>query len=225
MSRQTAAVTLGLCIAAAIGVTAKPGAVGAPAIRGDESPTFNKNVAPILYKNCTTCHRPGEIGPMPLLTYRDARPWARSIREQVSIGSMPPWHADPAHGRFANDRRLTDAEKDTIVRWVNAGAVEGDPADRLPLPTYVDGWQIGQPDAVVSMTEDYPVPADGTVEYKYFSVPTGFDEDKWIQAMEVRPGTRAVVHHVIVFARDPNPAPRPAAQPGPRPAPTFLFAE
>ena len=192
------------------------------------APTFNKDVATILYKNCTSCHRPGEIAPMSLLTYQDARPWARSIREEVSTGTMPPWHADPAHGRFSNDRSLSDADKELIVRWVNAGAPKGDPADRPEPPKYADGWQIGQPDAVASMTEDYPVPADGTVEYKYFSVPTSFEEDKWIQAIEVRPGTRAVVHHVIVFARDLKPAPpRPAqqAQPAARPTPTFLFAD
>src|SRR5262249_18311449 len=175
--------------------------------------------------NCATCHRPGEIAPMSLLTYKDARPWAKSIREEVATGAMPPWHADPSHGQFANDRRLNETDKDTILKWVSAGAPEGDPADLPPAPKYVDGWQIGQPDAVVSMNEDYSVPADGTVEYKYFSVPTNFDEDKWIQAIEIRPGNRAVVHHVIVFARDPKPAPRPAVQPTTRPTPTFVFAE
>src|SRR5258708_18003673 len=102
------------------------------------APTFSKDVAPILYKNCTNCHRPGEIAPMSLLTYKEARPWARSMREKVSLGEMPPWHADPAHGQFLNDRRLTDAEKDTIVKWASAGAPEGNPADLPPQPKYAD---------------------------------------------------------------------------------------
>jgi hypothetical protein len=194
-----------------------------------EGPTFTGDVAPIFYQNCTSCHRPGEIAPMSLLTYKDARPWARAIRDRVSAGTMPPWHADPAHGDFANDRRLTDRDKDTIVRWVDAGAPEGDPANLPPSPRYADGWQIGEPDAVFTMTEDYSIPASGTVEYKYFQVQTNFTEDKWIRAIESRPGNRAVVHHVIVFARDPKPAPKPAAPaagtPAPKPAPTFMFAE
>src|SRR5262244_4033996 len=104
-----------------------------PAAKAGATPTFSKDVAPILYKNCTNCHRPGEIAPMSLLSYKDARPWARAIREEVSLGKMPPWHADPAHGEFSNDRRLTDADKETIVKWVNAGSLEGDPDD-LPPP-------------------------------------------------------------------------------------------
>jgi hypothetical protein len=175
------------------------------------TPTFSKDVAPIFYANCTNCHRPGEIAPMSLLTYKDARPWARSIADRVVRGTMPPWHADPAHGQFLNDRRLSDAEKGAIVRWVSAGAPEGDPADLPAPPKYAEGWMIGEPDVVLGMSEAYPVPAEGTVEYKYFEVPTNFTEDTFIQAMEVRPGNRAVVHHVIVYARPPQPETRPAA--------------
>jgi hypothetical protein len=174
-------------------------------------PTFSKDVAPILFKNCTSCHRPGEIAPMSLLTYKDARPWARSIRQEVSLGQMPPWHADPAHGEFANDRRLSDADKEMIARWVDAGAPEGDPGDLPPQPTYADGdWHIGEPDVVLSMSEDYAVPAEGTLEYKFFEIPTNFTEDKWIQAMEARAGSRVVVHHIVVFAREPTPPPNTA---------------
>jgi len=199
--------------------------VGA-ALRAD-GPTFSRDVAPILYQSCTSCHRPGEIGPMPLLTYKDVRPWARAIRDRVAAGTMPPRHADPAHGEFANDRRLSDRDRNTIVEWVNAGSPEGDPSALPPAPTYADGWQIGQPDAVFTMAEDYAIPAGGTVEYKYFQIQTNFTEDKWIRAVESRPGNRAVVHHVIVFARDPKPAPKAtaSAQAGPKPAPTFMFAE
>jgi hypothetical protein len=168
-----------------------------------------KDVAPIFYKNCTTCHHAGEIAPMSLLTYADARPWVRSIAMRVGNGSMPPWHADPSHGEFLNDRRLTPTEKQTILNWVSTGAPEGDKRDLPPAPQYADGWMIGQPDVVLSMQEDYPLPATGTVPYEYFEVPTNFTEDQWIQAFEVKPGSRANVHHVIVYTRDPNAADRP----------------
>ena len=138
---------------------------------------------------------------MALVTYQDARPWARSIAAKVAAGAMPPWHADPGHGEFANDRRLNNSDKETILQWIAAGAPEGNPSDLPPAPKYADGWQIGQPDAVFALAEDYPVPSAGTIEYKYFEVPTNFTEDKWVRAFEVRPGDRSVVHHVIVFAR------------------------
>lgn len=167
-------------------------------------PTFSKDVAPLLYKHCTTCHRPGEIAPMSLLTYEEARPWARAIRDNVVNGTMPPWHADPAHGKFLNDRRLSPAEKDVISRWVGAGAPQGDPKDLPAPPTYAQGWTIGQPDAVVSMEAPYSLPAQGELPYQYFEASTNFTEDKWVQALEIRPGDRSVVHHVLVYARSPN---------------------
>ena len=218
----------------AVALTGLLGAAVPLALQAQASatPTFSKDVAPILYKNCTNCHRPGEIGPMPLVTYKDARPWAKSIATRVGKGTMPPWHADPSHGEFLNDRRLSEAEKNTIVQWVNAGAPEGNPADLPAQPTYATEWLMGQPDAVFSMSEDYPIPADGTIAYQYFEVPTTFTEDKWIQAMEVRPGNPSVLHHVIVYARTPPPAappqaaqPAPSAPPMPRPAPLFALPE
>jgi len=115
------------------------------------APTYAKDVAPILYKNCTSCHRPGEIAPMSLLTFKDTRPWIKSIGTQVAKGAMPPWHADPAYGEFLNDRRLSAAEKDTLLRWVNAGGPEGDPKDLPAPPKYADGWAIGQPDADLAL--------------------------------------------------------------------------
>jgi hypothetical protein len=169
-------------------------------------PTFSKDVAPILYKNCTNCHRAGEIGPMQLVSYSDARPWAKAIATRVTDGTMPPWHADPAHGQFANDRRLSDKDRETIVKWASSGATEGNRADLPALPTFTEGWQIGTPDTVWSMQEDYPVPASGTIDYKNFEVPTNLTEDRWAQAIEVRPGDRSVVHHVIVYLIDPNAA-------------------
>jgi mono/diheme cytochrome c family protein len=166
--------------------------------------TFSKDVAPIFYKNCAYCHRPGEIAPMSLMNYKDARPWAKSIREKVLDGTMPPWHADPHYGSFKNDRRLSKQDIDTILAWVDGGAKEGNPKDLPPTPQFTEGWQIGKPDLVLSMGKEYSVPAEGVVDYQYMLVPTGFTEDKWIQAAEVRPGNRAVVHHVIVFVVGPE---------------------
>src|SRR3954451_23070147 len=127
---------------------------GSAAAQGTAAPTYSKDVAPILYKNCTGCHRPGEIAPMSLLTFKDTRPWVKSIGAQVSKGAMPPWHADPAYGEFLNDRRLSAADKDTILRWVNAGGPEGNGNDLPSPPKYADGWAIGEPDAVFAMQED-----------------------------------------------------------------------
>jgi len=165
-----------------------------------DAPTYTKDVAPIFFQNCTQCHRPGEIAPMSLLTYEDARPWARAIRNAVLTGVMPPWHADPAYGEFANARGLTDTEKTTIVRWVTAGAQEGDPADLPAPPTYADGWQIGEPDLVLEM-EPYAVPAEGTIQYEWMYIPTNFTEPKYVKAIEIRPGNRKLVHHVLAYYR------------------------
>jgi len=224
MMRRTVAAAALCVLAGAASAQLRAQAPAKPAA----TPTFAKDVAPIFYKNCTNCHRPGEIAPMSLLTYKDARPWAKSIATQVSKGAMPPWHADPAHGEFLNDRRLSDAERGVVVAWANGGAPEGDVKDLPAPPTYTTEWMIGQPDAVFSMQEDYPVPADGTVSYQYFTVPTNTTEDKWIQAMEVRAGDPKVLHHVIVYAATPAPAtPPPTAEqpPAQRPTPLFVFAE
>ena len=171
------------------------------------TPTFSKDVAPILYKNCATCHRSGDIGPMPLLTYLQARPWAASIREAVATGQMPPWHSTDAHGVFSNDRRLSDADKDTLLRWAAGGAPQGNPKDLPAPPKFTEGWEIGPPDAVLTMPQAFDVPAKGTVNYQFFQIPTNFTEDKWVQAIEVRPGVRAVVHHILVFSKEPGAPP------------------
>ena len=130
------------------------------------APTFTHDIAPILYTNCVECHRAGEIAPMSLITYAEVRPWAKGIVRQVSDGVMPPWHADAPHGTFRNERGLTAAQKDLIERWAAADAPEGNPADLPPVPTFTSGWGIGQPDAIFEMQEDYPVPANGTIEYR-----------------------------------------------------------
>ena len=230
MTRAMWAAAVVCALVGALG--AMPSASQAPAAAKSASgPTFTKDVAPILYKNCIGCHRPGEIAPMSLQTYREARPWAKSIGTRVANGSMPPWHADPAHGEFLNDRSLGAQDKATIVKWVAAGAPEGNPADLPAQPQYADGWTIGKPDAVFAMQEDYPIPASGDVAYQYFEIPTNLTEDKYVEAFEVKAGDPKVVHHVIVYARppaSPMPPPQPAAQAGtaagPRPAPLFQFA-
>jgi hypothetical protein len=165
-----------------------------------QTPTFAKDVAPIFYSKCVECHRPTMFAPMSLIKYEDARPWAKSIRNRVAARTMPPWGADPAHGTFKNDPRLTDKQIDTILAWVDAGAPKGDDSDLPPVPTFAaEGWSIGVPDAVFTMKEPYQIPATGTIDYQYIRIPTGLTEDKWLAAIEIKPQARAHVHHVIAF--------------------------
>jgi mono/diheme cytochrome c family protein len=175
----------------------------------ERAPSFTKDVAPILYKHCASCHRPGEIGPMSFLTYQDVRPWAKSIREKVVSRQMPPWFADSQYGKFRNDRRLSQQDIDTIIAWVNAGARQGNPADLPERPSFPEGWQIGTPDVVIEMPVEYQIPADGTVDYQYFEVKTNFPEDKWIAAGEVRVDDREHVHHATVYIDDGENRPAP----------------
>ena len=218
---------LGLAALVAIPLLASLSASATTASSGGSAPTptFAKDVAPILYKNCTTCHRPGEIAPMSLLTYEDARPYAKAIRDEVGEGHMPPWHADAPAGTFENERKLTEAEKTTLLAWVAGGAPKGKAKDLPPTPEYPEGWTIGKPDLVLEMQEDYKIPASGTVNYEYFYIPTNFTEAKYVQAVEVRPGNRKVVHHVLVqymvkpdMTRTPVLRPNAAWQRLPRPA-------
>jgi mono/diheme cytochrome c family protein len=166
--------------------------------------SFNKDVAPILFKNCAQCHRPDDIAPFSVLSYKDARPWAKSIREKVISREMPPWGADPHFGEFSNDTRLSQSDIDTVVAWVDGGAKEGAPKDLPPAPNFSDAWRIGKPDVVLSMPEEFALDARGADDYIYFRVPTNFTEDKWIQAAEFRPGNKRVVHHAVVFIETPQ---------------------
>jgi len=183
---------------------------------GADSPvTFARDVAPILYKHCAECHRPTMFAPMSLMTYEDARPYARSIKQKVAARQMPPWGADPAFGTFKNDPRLTEQEIDTIVAWADNGAPKGDDADLPARPQFADGWTIGQPDLVVTMEEEFRIPETGTIPYTYFKVPTGLTEDKWIQAIEIKPEARSHVHHVIAYTQPAGEAVRPGGALGP----------
>jgi hypothetical protein len=167
-------------------------------------PVFYKDVLPILRQHCQECHRAGEIAPMPFLTYAETRPWAKSIREQVSARKMPPWFADPAYGHFANDRSLSQVEIDTLASWINAGAPSGDPKNAPPPRDWPSGWNIGRPDAVFEMPAAFPIPAKGAIDYQYLILPTHFTEDKWVQKVEVRPSNRSTVHHAVVYIREPG---------------------
>ncbi len=166
-----------------------------------DNPTYAKDVAPILNKNCVVCHRPGEAVPMALTSYDLARPWAKSIREMVESRQMPPWHADPSIGEWENDRRLSDRDVTTIVRWIDQGTPRGNPEETPEPPTFTSDWKIGEPDIVFTAFTQ-TLPAELEDEYRYVFVPTGFKEDRWISAAEIRPGNMNVVHHVIVFTAD-----------------------
>ncbi|HEY6371410.1 MAG TPA: hypothetical protein VIX37_12600 [Candidatus Sulfotelmatobacter sp.] len=168
------------------------------------APTFAKDIAPILQKNCQSCHRPGEAAPFSMLTYEETRPWTGAMKLAVKQKLMPPWFADPQVGHFANDRSLFQREIDTIVAWVTADAPKGHPMD-MPAPVhFVEGWGIPKPNVIFQLPKEFSVPESGMVEYQYVIVPTGFTEDKWVQAVEVRPTERSVVHHIIAYIREPG---------------------
>ncbi|MEM9700984.1 MAG: redoxin domain-containing protein [Planctomycetota bacterium] len=159
----------------------------------------------IIFENCAACHRPGEAAPFALLNYEEAAGWGPMLAEVVTDKRMPPWYADPAHGVFSNDARLSDDEKDTLLSWVKAGCPEGDPADAPEPPQVAEGWRIGEPDLIVEMADEpTEIPAEGVIKYRYFQVDPGFTEDKYVIAAEPRPGNPEVVHHIIVRVVDPK---------------------
>ena len=167
--------------------------------------TFHKDVLPILQARCKACHRAGEIGRMPLLTYQQARPWAKAIKEAVLIRRMPPWFANPGHGKFSNDRSLSAADIETLAAWADGGAPEGSPKDAPPPRRFIQGWNLPQPpDIVLEMPRAFQVPPSGRVEYTYIVMPLNFAEDKWVQMAEARPGNGKVVHHMTAYIRDPD---------------------
>jgi len=165
-------------------------------------PTFYADVLPILQNRCQECHRPGAIAPMPLTTYKEARPWAQAIRAAVVGRKMPPWFADPCCGTFANDRSLTIDEIQTLANWGAGHAPLGDLKDAPPPRLWPVAWNLVSPDVVLQMPVTFAVPAKGAVDYQRFVIPTGFSADRWVQAVEVRPGVRAVIHHVVVYIRE-----------------------
>jgi mono/diheme cytochrome c family protein len=172
--------------------------------QSESTPTFYRDVLPILQQHCQSCHRPGEIGPLPLMTYEQARTEARSIAFITASRKMPPWFADLNIGHFANDPSLTAQEVALLDAWWKAKAPAGDPHD-APIPrVWTDGWNIPEPDAIVKMTKRVALPAQGDIEYTYEIVPTHFTEAKWVQLSEIRPSSRESVHHAVVYVRPPG---------------------
>jgi len=169
--------------------------------------TYAKDISRILQKNCQDCHRPGQIGPMSLLTYRDASAWSETIKEVVNDKRMPPWYADPRYGHFSNDRSLPAKEREALLAWIDQGMPKGDDKDLPPPREFPEVWKIGKPDAVIRMPEEFDVPAEMPklgVPYKHFMVQTDFDDDRWVERAEAKPGAAAVVHHIIAFVLPPG---------------------
>jgi mono/diheme cytochrome c family protein len=164
------------------------------------TPTFNKDIAPILYQNCAMCHRPGEVAPFALIAYGDAAKRADLLATITGQRIMPPWKAEPGYGSFANERRLSDRQIALIRDWAKAGAPEGDAKDKPALPVFPEGWQGGQPDKVLSMSQKFEVAADGPDQYRCFVLPLNLDQDTYLSGIEFRPGNRRVVHHALVYA-------------------------
>ena len=167
-------------------------------------PTFAKDVAPIMFSKCATCHRPGEVAPMPLLSYEDARPWAKAIKAKVTSHEMPPWGADSSQSlKMRNDTSLTQAQIDTIAAWVDGGAVKGDVGDLPPAPTFASGWTLGrEPDYVLEMPVEFSIPAEGELGVQMFYSKVPFAEDRFAEVVELHPSNRAVLHHAGVFFVD-----------------------
>lgn len=169
-----------------------------------DRPTYSNDIAPILNENCVSCHRPGEIAPMSLQSYQEVRPWAKSIAREVHERRMPPWHADPEHGEFENDRSLSQSDINTIVEWAGQGAAEGNRKDLPDAPTFdTSGWKLGEPDYTVTF-DAVTVPADGRDRFEDLYAKTGIPEDVWITGIEIMPGDRSVVHHVILWQGQKN---------------------
>jgi peroxiredoxin len=167
--------------------------------------TYAKDIAPLLNRKCVVCHRSGQIGPFPLTDYEEAAGWADMIAEVTESNRMPPWHADSKYGKFANDARLSTGEKTLFAKWAEAGAPRGDLNDLPSHPHFADGWLISKPDAVYYMSEQsFAVKATGVVEYQNFVVDPDWREDRWLAAVEPRPGNPSVVHHILVFVIPPG---------------------
>jgi hypothetical protein len=185
-----------------VAVVSGPGlAAAATAPRG---PTFYKDVLPILEDHCQSCHRPGEVAPMPLVTYEDAKPWANAIARSIEMKMMPPWFADPSVGHFSNDPSLPAQQIAAVRAWAEAGAPSGDPRDAPPPRPWTPGWNIADPDAVLEMPKAVAIPATGDVEYTYEIVPTHLAEDRWVRMSELRPSSPQYVHHAVVYIRPPD---------------------
>lgn len=164
------------------------------------TPTFNHDIAPIVYQNCTGCHREGEAAPFTLGSYHDVQRKGKTIARAVHSRVMPPWKAEPASYPYRDERRLTADQIQRIEDWVAGGMPEGDPAEKVQPPSFPSGWRLGEPDLVVEMPLPYHVPADGPDIYRNIAAPLGLTGDKWVTAIDMHPSARAAVHHVLYFA-------------------------
>lgn len=189
-------------------------ALAAGAEKKPAVPTFNRDIAPILYQNCSNCHRPGEVAPFALLTYQDAAKRAKQIASITQTHVMPPWKATAGYGNFLDVRRLTDQQIATIGEWAKQGAPEGDAADKPQPPTFPDGWLGGQPDQIFKMTQAYSVPAEGHDQFRCFVIPLNADQDEYVKRVEFRPGNPKIVHHAILFLDTSGEARRRETAPG-----------
>ena len=191
--------------------------------------TYARDIAPIVYENCASCHRDGEVAPFSLSNYDEVKRHAATMEAVTRSRYMPPWKAAPDGDKFAGERRLSDAQIGTIKKWVDEGMPEGDPADLPPAPHYASGWRLGEPDAVVQPDAAYSVPADGDDVYRCFVIPTDYSADRYLSGLEVHPGNGKIVHHIIVYldttgaarerdAQDPGPGYTSFGGPGFRPS-------
>jgi hypothetical protein len=195
--KRAVSLLIGTLAVAALVTTASPSAQ-------NNAPTYTKDVAPILFEKCASCHRPGEVAPMTLLSYEDVRPWARGIKAKVVAREMPPWGADPEHSLpMRNDRSLSEKQIDTIARWVDAGAPRGNPADMPKVPEFAEGWSHGrEPDYIIEMPLEFAIPPEGELAVQNFYTKVPFDVDRFAEVVELRPGNRAVVHHAGIYFVD-----------------------
>src|SRR6266850_5570814 len=173
-----------------------------PNAQASSAVTFNQQIAPIIYGNCSPCHHPGEAAPFSLLSYSDVVKKGKTIGKVTSSRVMPPWKAEPASYPYRDERRLKDEEIMLIQSWLKQDMPEGT-GEKPEPPKFASGWRLGEPDLVIEMPAAYHVPADGPDIYRNIAVPLGLTDDKWITALDMRPSARAVVHHVLYFA-DPK---------------------
>src|SRR6185369_13854559 len=184
-------------------------------LAGQAPATFNRDIAPIIFKRCSPCHRPGQAGPLNLLTYTDVRKRAREIADVTLSRTMPPWLPEPGYGEFREERRLKAEEIRRIQEWVGGGTEEGDPADLPPLPRWSEGWQLGEPDLVLKIQEPYALPVSGRDIWRTFVIPAPLATTRYVRAMEFRPGNKCVHHAVMRLDRTPQSRLRDESDPGP----------
>src|SRR6266513_6385807 len=197
--RTIVAYLLGFGSTIAAAYASHAGAAAQRPMPATQQATFNRDIAPILFQYCAPCHRPGEAGPFPLLTYSDAKAHARQIAAVTATRFMPPWLPEPQPAKFADELRLSDEEIALVQRWVEQGAAEGAPEDLPPAPKFVPGWQLGQPDKIIEAEKPYTLPASGSDMYWNFIFRTPVDRTRWLKAIEIRPGDKRVVHHANIL--------------------------